>query len=334
MKTRLATLAALAAIAGCTTDATTPTERVELRFAAMFGDAAFQCGRSYDGIGSTASRVTPTDLRFYVSDVALVDAQGRETPVALEQDGRWQLRNVALLDFEDGTGPCAGGTPDRRDRVIGTVPAGTYTGMRFTLGVPFELNHDDPTTAPSPMNLTAMFWSWQGGYKFLKLDMNTRGLSAAMPAQGGSGHGSSRHGSSAHGSAGHGSSGHGSATHGGGVGGKHAATGYALHLGSTMCAASGPTSKPTACANPNRVEVRLPGFDLKRDVVVADLRALLAGTNVDVNAPNTSPGCMSFPNDPDCMGVMQRLGAPYGGVASTGQSLFSARPAARLAQAP
>jgi uncharacterized repeat protein (TIGR04052 family) len=328
MKTTIVTIVALAALAGCASEsmAPAPTERVDLRFAAMFGDAPFQCGRSYDGIGTTASRVTPTDLRFYVTDVALVDAQGRETPVTLEQDGRWQSRNVAMLDFEDGSGPCAGGTPDRRDRVVGTVPPGTYTGVRFTLGVPFDLNHGDPTTAPSPLNLTAMFWSWQGGYKFLKLDMNTRGLAAAMPSGG--------HGSSGHGAHRPAATGHGASSHGSGSGGKHDATGYALHLGSTQCAAAGPTSKPTGCANPNRVDVRLPGFDLRRDVVVADLRAVLAGSNVDVNTPNTSPGCMSFPNDPDCMGVMQRLGAPYGGVASTGQTLFSARPAARLAEVP
>ena len=42
--------------------------------------------------------------------------------------------------------------------------------MRFTLGVPQELNHADQAVAASPLNITGMWWSWQGGYKFLKID--------------------------------------------------------------------------------------------------------------------------------------------------------------------
>jgi uncharacterized repeat protein (TIGR04052 family) len=38
------------------------------------------------------------------------------------------------------------------------------------MGVPFEANHDNPATAPSPLNLTSMHWNWQGGYKFLRID--------------------------------------------------------------------------------------------------------------------------------------------------------------------
>ena len=63
----------------------------------------------------------------------------------------------------------------------GSAPRASYSGVRFTMGVPFELNHGDPTVAPSPLNITAMFWNWQGGYKFLKADMNSTGL-AAKPA--------------------------------------------------------------------------------------------------------------------------------------------------------
>jgi len=48
------------------------------------------------------------------------------------------LDDLALLDFEDGTGGCVNGTPDVNDRVAGTVPEGHYTGLRFTLGVPFS----------------------------------------------------------------------------------------------------------------------------------------------------------------------------------------------------
>jgi hypothetical protein len=48
----------------------------------------------------------------------------------------------------------------------------------------------------------------------------------------------------------------------------------------------------------------------------------LAGANVDVNAPKTSPGCMSFPNDPDCPAIMNTLGLAYDGKEPTGAQQF------------
>ena len=100
--------------------------KVTIRFAAQVGDKPFACGDSYDGIGTTRSRVTPSDFRFYVSDVQLVDANGKSVPLALQQDGRWQHANVALLDFENRTGPCLTGTNETRDVIVGTAPAGDY----------------------------------------------------------------------------------------------------------------------------------------------------------------------------------------------------------------
>ena len=43
----------------------------------------------------------------------------------------------------------------------------------FDLGVPFALNHQDVTVAASPLNLPPMWWNWQGGYKFVRVDMKT-----------------------------------------------------------------------------------------------------------------------------------------------------------------
>lgn len=149
--------------------------KVVVRFAAQVGDQPFACSRSYDGIGATRSRVTPSDFRFYVSDVALIDSSGKAVPLALDQDERWQYRNVAWLDFEDRTGSCLTGTQETRNVVTGAVPAGSYRGLRFTLGIPFELNHADATIASSPLNLTSLFWNWQAGYKFLRIDLATSG---------------------------------------------------------------------------------------------------------------------------------------------------------------
>lgn len=151
-------------------------QEVALRFKPMVGDKPFACGQSYDNIGTTNSKITPTDFRFYVHSVRLVDAAGKETPVALEQDGKWQVDNLALLDFENGSGPCANGTADTNEVIKGKVPAGKYTGVKFSVGVPFERNHADPAKAPSPLNLTQLFWVWNSGYKFARIEMQTTGL--------------------------------------------------------------------------------------------------------------------------------------------------------------
>ena len=149
------------------------TQEVALNFAAYVGDAEFVCGESYENVGTAESTITPTDFRFYVSEVALIDEAGNAVPVELEQDGKWQYQNVALLDFEDGTSACSNGTAEMNTLVTGMVPEGDYQSVQFTLGVPKSLNHDDASIAPSPLNLTSMWWNWQGGYKFLRTDLET-----------------------------------------------------------------------------------------------------------------------------------------------------------------
>jgi len=144
-----------------------------LRFAASVGADAFACGRSYSVEGAT---IQPRDLRFYVSEVTLLRPDGSAVPLALEQDGLWQQEGVALLDFEDGAGECRNGTSDVRDLVVGTAPAGEVAGVRFTVGVPFELNHANQAIAASPLSLSAMFWSWNAGYKFVRAEVLTDGL--------------------------------------------------------------------------------------------------------------------------------------------------------------
>lgn len=43
--------------------------------------------------------------------------------------------------------------------------------LSFTVGVPAELNHQNPLVATAPLQQTDMHWSWQQGYKFLRLDL-------------------------------------------------------------------------------------------------------------------------------------------------------------------
>jgi len=151
-----------------------PADRTyHIHFVAAVAGQPFACGRSYEGVGTDRATLTPESFRFYVSQIALVDAKGVAVPLTLEQDGTWQRRDVAFVDFDGGT-HCSSGATQMRDEVVGTAPDGHYTGLRFSLGVPEDLDHADATIAESPLNLSEMFWSWQDGYKFLRVDARIR----------------------------------------------------------------------------------------------------------------------------------------------------------------
>ncbi|WP_353267648.1 MbnP family copper-binding protein [Gemmatimonas sp.] len=239
-----------------------------VRLRGVVGAEAFQCGQSYRDIGTSKATMTASDFRFYVHNVRLVTTAGDTVRVALAKDAPWQDGEVALVDFEDGTGPCANGTPDTRSEVTVMAPAGSYRGVAMTLGVPFARNHGDLAAQGPPLSLSRLFWSWNGGYKFLRVDMRaTQGDSAAA--------------------------------------------GWVVHLGSTGCTGDAGAKAPTSCAQPNRAEVRLPGFDPSTDVIVADLAALLSRSDVRRNQPQTALGCMSAPNDADCGGLFASLGLAH-----------------------
>ncbi|MBE9009214.1 metallo-mystery pair system four-Cys motif protein [Pseudanabaenaceae cyanobacterium LEGE 13415] len=278
-----ATIAIVSLLAGMPVAQSAPTQPVTLRFAAKVENQPFTCGSTYR-LGKPATPQTASDFRFYISDVALIDAQGKTVPVTLEQDGKWQYQTVALLDFENKTGACVNGTTEMRDRVVGTVPKGNYKGLKFTLGIPFNLNHDDSALAPSPLNLTGLWWKWQFGYKFVRIDLQSP--NAAMP--------------------------------------KHEETsgGFPIHLGSAGCEMKANSDKPTRCSSPNRATVTFTRFDPAKNVVVADLARLVTDSNLTQNQAKTAPGCMSEPNDRDCVGIMANLGLPFMKKPATTQTFF------------
>ncbi len=145
----------------------TGPQDVTITFEAVVGAEPFVCGDTYDNLGADDTSLQISDFRFYVQSVELKNEAGDYVAVTLN-DNDWQAEGTTLIDFEDGCTDL--GTEPTNTTLSGTVPAGSYDGIRFEMGVPFEVNHDNPATAPSPLNLTSMSWNWQGGYKFLRID--------------------------------------------------------------------------------------------------------------------------------------------------------------------
>ncbi|HEX4341584.1 MAG TPA: MbnP family copper-binding protein [Polyangiaceae bacterium] len=257
--------------------------QVTLRFKATVGAKPFACGTTYDGQGKTKVAVEPRDFRFYVQDVRLVGEHGADVPVALATRSPWQTPDVALLDFEDGTGTCVDGNADTNDVITGTVPRGKYTGVVFVNGIPDGLNHGDPLHLPAPLQVGTMTWGWLFGFKFVKAELGA----VATPG--------------------------GDAEPGLGL----------IHLGSTGCNNVDDGGMPNfgapptvACTQANRNEVRLDGFDPGVNSVVADLGALFAGTDLSVNNQCHSEG-------DSCSTEFAALGLDYTtGAHTTTQSVY------------
>ena len=102
-------------------------------------------------------------LFFYISKVAIkTEGQWRSVKLANNQ---WQNDDIALLGEECGSsGHWSLDIDDLIDESL-------IQGLRFELGVPFNKNHNNPLQASGILSNSNMFWSWQMGYKFFRLDL-------------------------------------------------------------------------------------------------------------------------------------------------------------------
>jgi len=265
------------------------TVAVSIDFEARVGDSAFDCAEMYE-VGTPATMVHPLDFRFYVHDVALRTSSGEQS-VTLDQNA-FQNGEVALLDFEDDTGTCSNGTSQTHTTLTGTVPTGEYTGLSFVIGVPEARNHVQNATAPSPLNLEGMFWSWTTGYKFLRIDV------APMMV---------------HTDAGPGDDDAGMPMHGGGA--------FNVHLGATMCSGDPSMSEPVTCMHSNRPTAQFASFDPTTQKIVVDLATLLENSNL-AHDGGGAPGCMSGGADPECGPIFDALGVNLSTGAEDGTPRF------------
>lgn len=297
-------IAGVSILAGCGGSSSSSTDtnldekhqtQLSMPFSVVAGTDPVTCGTTFTGLGLAGSDVTFADIRMFVHDLALVTDQGDVIPVALDADAAGQNADVALLDFRDKADVndngdlldvCVSGTdanPGFNDTVEGSVSLDqsvTVESIRFTIGVPFELNHANPAGAEEPLRspgqAAGMTWNWQNGYKFLAIDVLPVG-SARWNIHLGS-------------------------------------TGCPV-VSSDL--EQGVTPEP--CTADNRLEVTLPlgAVELENAAIQIDYAALVSGSNLGVNEGG-APGCMSFPGDPECVSLFEHLAIPFGGSTNQG----------------
>ncbi|WP_018691927.1 MbnP family copper-binding protein [Algicola sagamiensis] len=113
-----------------------------------------------------------TDLRLFIHQVALQDFSGKWHDLQFNPEVTHQNRAVALLDFRQAMTSCEQQS-ENTPAIIGSLPKNNYQSIRFNLGVPFQENHADPLLATAPLDDTSMHWHWNGGYKFMRLELKS-----------------------------------------------------------------------------------------------------------------------------------------------------------------
>ncbi|WP_417596872.1 MbnP family copper-binding protein [Oceanospirillum sp.] len=270
------TLASIATLTGClgSDDDNNAIQRdVVIQFAGEVNGQPFSCADTYAGLGTSSASAVLTDYRLYLNGVNLIDAEGNRHPVTLKNDGAWQTDEVALLDFETGDGSCTSGTPATNMVVSGTVDEGDYTGLEFNVGVPGQTNHQDSTSAPSPLNISGLFWRWQSGYKHARMDLKLDTPYNYTDKDGAT----------------------------------QSTQSWFLHLGSTDCSGDPTLGETVTCANPNRPTITLNDFNIEANKVIVDYGKLMATTNLSTSTPYPF-GCMSGATDPDCVEIFKNIG--------------------------
>lgn len=279
-------LVSAAVLSACGGGSDAGPQDVSVSFAAVAGLTPVDCNSNLTGLGNTEPKASGglRDLRFYISNVKLVRDDGAVVPLSLSATDNFNATvgsdAVTLIDLEDKTGSCvdSNNTEATNASIKGTVPAGNYTGIRMTLGVPFAINHTDQTAGlevtPAVINNAVnpgMAWSWAGGRKFTKIEVsNATDWTAAV---------------------------------------------FNVHLGSTGCTGAKPEDNPAAgqvasCSNPNRLDFGFDAFNPATQAIALDVAALLGGNDVTTNGGGAL-GCMSFAGDPDCPAVFERLGIDW-----------------------
>ncbi|PWB81355.1 MAG: metallo-mystery pair system four-Cys motif protein [Methylocystaceae bacterium] len=273
-------LASVSIASGAIPSAAAKDRPVSISFALTADGRDVGCGAPLTNLGAGRLESKLHDARFYVYGVKLIDAKGGRTPITLAQNN-WQLADVALLDFKDargGNAPCTETNPPKNTAVTGTAPAGSYVGLEFSVGVPVEgtsegktimLNHSSTETSPPPLDIAVMAWNWQGGRKFLLVEVDPPSY-VTKPD------------------------------------GSKTKT-WMVHLGSSGCKGNPATGEIVACARENRFTVTFDRFDPKTQRVELDLTRLFAKTDLLVDKGG-AVGCMTAPDDPECPAIFEALG--------------------------
>jgi uncharacterized repeat protein (TIGR04052 family) len=143
----------------------------KISFQTVYKNTAINCASSFSDVYELKSRESQKwqyqHLQFFIHGVEVNTSSNGWQPWLMTTNAN-QADNVALL------GEICDRKNDKGYWQLELIPLDesvVVTDIRFTLGVPFALNHLNPLTQPSPLNEASMFWGWQGGHKFMRAEL-------------------------------------------------------------------------------------------------------------------------------------------------------------------
>jgi len=140
-----------------------------LTFSPKYQNKPLNCLSSFNHQGKTWQY---SQLQFFISEIELKSTNGQWQTWPLAEN-KYQSNEVALLgEYCQANKVMNQLTPGNWQLSFQqAIDAANVSQLRFTLGVPFSLNHQNPLLQASPLNVPSMFWVWQTGHKFFRLEM-------------------------------------------------------------------------------------------------------------------------------------------------------------------
>jgi uncharacterized repeat protein (TIGR04052 family) len=145
-------------------------------FTPMYNSTALNCQTGFLPIYNKSSEALNLQswkykqLQFFIHNIEIKTRDNTWQPWVMETNS-YQSNNVALL------GEICGEINKQSNWNLELNSLTKYqdiTDIRFTLGIPFSLNHLNPLTQASPLNISSMFWGWRGGHKFMRVELATK----------------------------------------------------------------------------------------------------------------------------------------------------------------
>jgi uncharacterized repeat protein (TIGR04052 family) len=148
----------------------------KVSFQPMYKNMPLSCESSFHS--TNENKISSDDLKkwqyqqlqFYIHGVEVNTRKNGWQPWEMTTNSN-QASNVALL------GETCNENKEESHWQLELVPldfSADIIDIRFSIGVPFELNHLNPLTQPSPINDSSMFWGWRGGHKFMRIELATQ----------------------------------------------------------------------------------------------------------------------------------------------------------------
>lgn len=112
-----------------------------------------------------------TQLQFFISDIQAKNNAGEWQNLPLKKSVFQSNNSVLLGEHCDESDTQKPNSTNWQLVLADNTNLNNFSHIRITLGLPFKVNHLNPLTQDSPLNIPSMFWSWQGGHKFLRLEL-------------------------------------------------------------------------------------------------------------------------------------------------------------------